>query len=146
MDLVSKRLLRPLNLLLMLLCFSEIGFAQDFGDVKAICGDLSASNRAMAKAAGYDVDKLCAELGNAGAQAKIAPQTSAAPVPRMTASSAGTQDAEAAAPMAEPDVRPFGTIYLPMCLAPSRRRPMCLCPRTTCWVLVMSWRFFFMAN
>ncbi len=108
MDLVSKRLLRPLNLLLMLLCFSEIGFAQDLGDVKAICGDLSASNRAMAKAAGYDVDKLCAELGNAGAQAKIAPQTSAAPVPRMTASSAGTQDAEAAAPMAEPDVRPFG--------------------------------------
>ena len=31
-------------------------------DAKAICNDLSADNRAMAQAAGYDVDELCRSL------------------------------------------------------------------------------------
>ena len=42
--------------------FSSIGFAQDLTEAKAICNDLSADNRAMAQAAGYDIDQLCRSL------------------------------------------------------------------------------------
>ena len=41
--------------------FSSIGFAQDLTEAKAICNDLSADNRAMAQAAGYDIDQLQSE-------------------------------------------------------------------------------------
>ena len=35
---------------------------QSLSEAKAFCTGLTASNRAMAKAAGYDLDKLCTSL------------------------------------------------------------------------------------
>jgi hypothetical protein len=42
--------------------------ANSLNEAKAMCGNLSDSNRALAKSAGYDVDKLCRGLDSFSAQ------------------------------------------------------------------------------
>ncbi len=116
MDLIIKRLKQPISLILMFICFSEAGFAQNLSDPQAICKDISASNRAMAKAAGYDVDKLCAGLDNSKAQTENLKQPVVAPKPRVTVSTLSNDtDDQADKAMIEQeseiitsDLKPFG--------------------------------------
>jgi protein involved in polysaccharide export with SLBB domain len=99
-------------------CFSSIAYAQDLSDAKAICNDLNDSNRAMAKAAGYDVDSLCQSLNSVGKETVLAPQVSTKVASRSTISSANARtDADIvdspATPIAKPDdarakLKPFG--------------------------------------
>ena len=62
MHLRITRLLWPAALLVSSISLSGMLSAQDLSEAKAICNDLSADNRAMAKAAGYDLDGLCRSL------------------------------------------------------------------------------------
>jgi hypothetical protein len=62
MHLRITRLLWPAALLVSSISLSGMLSAQDLSEAKAICKDLSADNRAMAKAAGYDLDGLCRSL------------------------------------------------------------------------------------
>ena len=45
----------------------QLVLAQDLADAKKMCADMTAQNRTMAKAAGYDIDKLCRSLSMQGA-------------------------------------------------------------------------------
>ncbi|MGB2360223.1 MAG: hypothetical protein ACPH64_08280, partial [Porticoccaceae bacterium] len=65
---------------------SSVGFTQDLTEAKAICNDLSAENRAMAQAAGYDVDQLCRSLNKKSTDDNLR-QEIAPPMPRRTISS-----------------------------------------------------------
>ena len=40
----------------------QLVLAQDLADAKKMCADMTTQNRTMAKAAGYDIDKLCRSL------------------------------------------------------------------------------------
>ena len=106
--------------------FSVTAMAQDLNsslnEAKDICAGITAGNRAAAKAAGYDVDKLCQNLGsigNAPVEQKAAAEVSA-PTPRATVSSsaqANVKQANVVAPVAvagteasvrTKDLKPFG--------------------------------------
>jgi len=106
--------------------FSVTAMAQDLNsslnEAKDICASITAGNRAAAKAAGYDVDKLCQNLGsigNAPVEQKAAAEVSA-PTPRATVSSsaqANVKQANVVAPVAvagteasvrTKDLKPFG--------------------------------------
>ena len=67
----------------MSLCFSA--YSQGLGDVKQLCDNATAANKAMARQAGYDLDQLCGEITTADA-AKVAVQAPD-PVDRGTVSS-----------------------------------------------------------
>ncbi|MCS5587809.1 MAG: SLBB domain-containing protein, partial [Porticoccaceae bacterium] len=85
----------------IVLFISGVASAQDLSDAKAICNDLTASNRAMARAAGYDVDKLCRSINGVQAQKNLTVRATAAAKPRGTASSVGKAAApQTAAPQA----------------------------------------------
>ena len=106
--------------------FSVTAMAQDLNsslnEAKDICASITAGNRAAAKAAGYDVDKLCQNLGsigNAPVEQKAAAEVSA-PTPRATVSSSAqvnVKQANVVAPVAvagteasvrTKDLKPFG--------------------------------------
>ncbi len=77
---------------LLVLCFSILGlslsfsaYSQGLGDVKQLCDNATAANKAMARQAGYDLDQLCGEITTAGAP-KVALEA-LAPVARGTVSS-----------------------------------------------------------
>ena len=77
---------------LLVLCISILGlslsfsaYSQGLGDVKQLCDNATAANKAMARQAGYDLDQLCGEITTAGA-AKVAVEAPA-PVARGTVSS-----------------------------------------------------------
>ena len=77
---------------LWVLCISILGisvslntYSQGLGDVKQLCDNATAANRAMARQAGYDLDQLCGEITTAGAE-KVAVQAPD-PVARGTVSS-----------------------------------------------------------
>jgi hypothetical protein len=59
---VSLKNLSVLALMFCVLLFSGFGLAEDLSDAKAVCKNLTPDNRSMAKAAGYDLDKLCRSL------------------------------------------------------------------------------------
>ena len=86
MHLRITRLLWPIALLAASMAVSSIGFTQDLTEAKAICNDLSAENRAMAQAAGYDVDKLCRSLNKTSTVGKDRQEFNPA-MPRPTISS-----------------------------------------------------------
>ena len=76
-----------LSIALTTLCFSVSGYSQDLAEAKQLCGNLTAANRAMAKKAGYDVDKVCSEVSTASvtkaavpAAPKVARETVSAPI------------------------------------------------------------------
>ena len=77
---------------LLVLCISILGlslsfsaYSQGLGDVKQLCDNATAANKAMARQAGYDLDQLCGEITTAGA-AKVAVEAPAS-VARGTVSS-----------------------------------------------------------
>ncbi len=89
---------------LLVLCISFIGlslpfsaYSQGFGDVKQLCDNATAANKAMARQAGYDLDQLCGEIKSAAAP-KVAIEAPA-PVARDTVSST-EEIAAAVAPVA----------------------------------------------
>ena len=74
------------------LCALTFGLSLSFGansqnlmNVKELCDNATAANKAMARQAGYDLDQLCGEITTAGV-AKVAVQAPT-PVARGTVSS-----------------------------------------------------------
>jgi hypothetical protein len=144
---------------LLVLCISFVGlslslnvYSQGLGDVKQLCDNATAANKAMARQAGYDLDQLCGEITTAGA-AKVAVQAPA-PVARGTVSS--SEDISVSvAPVAVSGVgetapasslKPFG--YDLFANAPTTYAPAAsiLFQETISWVLVTRWIFCFMAR
>jgi protein involved in polysaccharide export with SLBB domain len=82
---------------------SFTAYSQGLGDVKQLCDNATAANKAMARHAGYDLDQLCGEITTAGA-AKVAVQAPV-PVARGTVSSS-EEISVAVAPVAVAGVGP----------------------------------------
>ena len=91
MQSLNKKTLVIVGTLVAGLLFSAISVAEglenSLSEAKSMCSSISDSNRAMAKAAGYDIDKLC--RGLEGMDAKAETQRLEAPemTPRNTLSS-----------------------------------------------------------
>ena len=107
------------------LCFlgmslSFITYAQDLEDLKQLCDNVTATNKRMAKQAGYDLDMLCADDASVEQTKTVVPEQSM--VPRQTVASESeeqdvTEVAIAVAPVAvsgvgeikpASDLKPFG--------------------------------------
>ena len=101
-----KRLSLPMAWILFAatfgLSFSTSAYSQGLGDVKQLCNNATAANKAMAKQAGYDLDSLCKEVSSKGPSKKAAPPPPkvARPTVATEASGAPEQVAAAAAPVA----------------------------------------------
>jgi protein involved in polysaccharide export with SLBB domain len=89
---------------LVVMSFSFNTYSQGLGDVKQLCDNATAANKAMARQAGYDLDQLCGEI-TAAAAPKIAVEAPD-PVARDTVSSS-EEIAVAVAPVA---VSGIGTV------------------------------------
>ena len=77
---------------LLVLCISFVGlslslkvYSQGLGDVKKLCDNATAANKAMARQAGYDLDQLCGEITAVAAPKAVV--EAPAPVARGTVSS-----------------------------------------------------------
>ncbi|MDC0584966.1 SLBB domain-containing protein [bacterium] len=70
--------------LVVMLC-AAMSYSQDVAQAKALCGNVTAANKAMAKQAGYDLDALCSEVSTSVAAKAAVPAP--APVARGTVSS-----------------------------------------------------------
>ena len=82
---------------LALMLFTSMSYSQDLAQAKALCGNVTAANKAMAKQAGYDLDALCSEVSNSVSSKAVVPVP--APVARGTVSS--SEDiSDAVAPVA----------------------------------------------
>ena len=95
-------------------------YSQGIGDIKQLCDNSTAANKAMARQAGYDLDQLCGEVASVGQANKVVPEQPK--VARQTiATDTGQQDVEqiatAVAPVAvagvgetkpAEDLKPFG--------------------------------------
>lgn len=100
--------------------FSVTANAQGLGDVKQLCGNATAANKAMAKSAGYDLDALCKDFTSGTQSKEVAPPAPKVPRPTAAAETATTmveQVATTAAPVAvagigaakpADDLKPFG--------------------------------------
>ena len=55
--------------------FSVTANAQGLGDVKQLCNNATASNKAMAKQAGYDLDALCNEVTSVSQPKTVMPES-----------------------------------------------------------------------
>ena len=60
-QLKTTDLWRYIFTLVVMLCTS-MSYSQDLAQAKALCGNVTAANKAMAKQAGYDLDALCSEV------------------------------------------------------------------------------------
>ena len=61
---------RSVFALAIMLCAS-MSYSQDLAQAKALCGNVTAANKAMAKQAGYDLDALCSEAMAVGSAKKV---------------------------------------------------------------------------
>jgi len=72
-----KRLSLPMARILIAaslgLSFSVSAYSQGLGDVKQLCNNATAANKAMAKQAGYDLDSLCKEASSISPAKKAVP-------------------------------------------------------------------------
>jgi len=119
MSITIRRALWITNLILVTACISSLGYAQGSNDAKELCKNLSASDRSMANAAGYDLDKICSSTKLPAVSAEQS-NTMKKPVvvPRATVSSyKPVAQPDSAALMAKQDVvetksiiqlKPFG--------------------------------------
>ena len=64
-QLKTTDLWRYIFTLVVMLCTS-MSYSQDLAQAKALCGNVTAANKAMAKQAGYDLDALCSEGRSVG--------------------------------------------------------------------------------
>jgi polysaccharide export outer membrane protein len=99
--------------------FVGLGHSQDINDAKEICKNLSASDRAAASMAGYDLDEICSGLQSTTVQSvKVVTPPSVVNIPRETISSVIPKEQLNTAPLqAEPEeldtrskveLKPFG--------------------------------------
>ena len=87
---------RHIFTLALMLCTS-MSYSQDLAQAKALCGNVTAANKAMAKQAGYDLDALCNEVSTSVSSKTVV--SAPAPVARGTVSS--SEDiSDAVAPIA----------------------------------------------
>ena len=56
------------------LSFSTNAYSQGLGDVKQLCNNATAANKAMAKQAGYDLDALCNEVTSVSQPKTVMPE------------------------------------------------------------------------
>ena len=78
--------------LIIAFCFLSGGLlANDLNNAKAMCNDISSANRNMAKAAGYDIDKLCSSLSSLNPSSAMVSMEPLPAVPRETVSSSQGQ-------------------------------------------------------
>ena len=68
-QLKTTDLWRYIFTLVVMLCTS-MSYSQDLAQAKALCGNVTAANKAMAKQAGYDLDALCSEAMAVGSAKK----------------------------------------------------------------------------
>ena len=71
-QLKTTDLWRSVFALVIMLCAS-MSYSQDLAQAKALCGNVTAANKAMAKQAGYDLDALCSEVLLAVAAKAVVP-------------------------------------------------------------------------
>ena len=62
MEVTTRKLLWTIKSLLLAACISGLSHGQDLNKVNEACEDITSNSRAMAKAAGYDLDQLCGEF------------------------------------------------------------------------------------
>ena len=62
MKLNNLWILWAVSVLILISAKSENGFAQGVGEIKRLCSSASASDKAMAKQAGYNLDQLCGDI------------------------------------------------------------------------------------
>ena len=106
-----------INLLMISLLLSGSAYAQDLGQAKVLCENLTPANRAMAERAGYDVDQVCGEINSvATAQPVFAAEPKIAR-PTVSDEQSAKQLAAAVAPVAvaglgetesASELKPFG--------------------------------------
>ena len=58
---------------LALMLFTSMSYSQDLAQAKALCGNVTAANKAMAKQAGYDLDALCSEVSTSVSAKAVVP-------------------------------------------------------------------------
>ena len=79
--------------------FAMSSYSQGLGDVKQLCGNATAANKAMAKQAGYDLDALCSDVISITQTKKAVPETPKVPRPTVAAETVAAETA--AAPVEE---------------------------------------------
>ena len=123
MQSAKTKLMARIYVLIASVLLSGSVFANSLNEAKAMCGNISDSNRALAKSAGYDVDKLCRGLDSFSAKGDSDQASSGVTViPRDTVSTTdgrgmgqGDSSLEAMMRMLDPDfeeekpeLKPFG--------------------------------------
>jgi protein involved in polysaccharide export with SLBB domain len=123
MQSAKTKLMARIYLLIVSVLLSGSVFANSLNEAKAMCGNISDSNRALAKSAGYDVDKLCRGLDSFSAKGDSDQASSGVTViPRDTVSTTdgrgmGQEDSSLEAMMRmldpdfkeeKPELKPFG--------------------------------------
>ena len=76
-----------LSLLICVMALSFSAHSQGLGDIMRLCNNATVANKAMAKQAGYDLDKLCADFKSVGQSKKAVPEQPK--VARQTVSTSG---------------------------------------------------------
>jgi len=87
MQSAKTKLMAKVYVLIASVLLSGGVFANSLSEARAICNDMSAANRNMAKAAGYDVDRLCSSLDSFDTQVPLVNAASLPATPRDTVSS-----------------------------------------------------------
>jgi protein involved in polysaccharide export with SLBB domain len=87
MQSAKTKLMAKVSVLIASVLLSGGVFANSLSEARAICNDMSAANRNMAKAAGYDVDRLCSSLDSFDTQVPLVNAASLPAAPRDTVSS-----------------------------------------------------------
>ena len=119
-----KRLSLPMARILITatlgLSFSVSAYSQGLGDVKQLCNNATAANKAMAKQAGYDLDALCNEVTSVSqpkivmpeppkvARPTVASEPEAAPVEEVAVEVAPVAVAGVGEEKPAEDLKPFG--------------------------------------
>ena len=111
------RAVRGLMALLLGALLSSASLAQDLAQAKALCGNLTPANRAMAERAGYDVDQVCGEITAVSSAKPIvtaAPKVTRStvsdkqPVEKLATAVAPVAVAGVGAPEPTSKLKPFG--------------------------------------
>jgi protein involved in polysaccharide export with SLBB domain len=123
MQSAKTKLMARIYVLIVSVLLSGGVFANSLNEAKAMCGNISDSNRALAKSAGYDVDKLCRGLDSFSSKGDSDQASSGVTViPRDTVSTTdgrgmGQEDSSLEAMMRmldpdfeeeKPELKPFG--------------------------------------
>lgn len=77
---MTKAVRKKIGLVGLLLCFVSVALSQEgLNDARSMCRDMTDKNRAMAQAAGYDVDRLCRGVNSISTDTVIDPSDEIAP-------------------------------------------------------------------